>query len=159
MPAFQKWFQSSNLKCFKIEPPSGKTRIFWLKWKIWTSFERSKAILSHWQLFNQSVGLRAKKQKNLFICDLVFPTCGRCKLQRKTFFLSMIWWGRGGGLVDREAESGTGTCYPSSIPLGEKKYEVRLLRWRSLAVSRHVVTSKSNLLLTSYFNLQESETN
>ena len=39
------------------------------------------------------------------------------------------------------------------------QYEVRLHLWISLAVSRHVVVSKSNLLLTSYFNLQESEAN
>ena len=45
----------------------------------------------------------------------------------------------------------------SWIPL--QFYQVRLLRWISLAVSRHVVVGKSNLLLTSYFNLQENEAN
>ena len=36
-------------------------------------------------------------------------------------------------------------------------YEVRPLCCISLAVSRHVVASKLNLILTSYINLQESK--
>ena len=59
--------------------------------------------------------------------------------------------GRGGGLVDRAADSGP--YDPSSIPIGEKKENNKNMAWVGLAPKIHFQMSKARSLKNVSFSI------